>query len=109
MFLRQAREATCPSSTLACSEVAGERGAPVADPLQKIFLIPSIAIARLGGSSSPQDAYRWVESPNPRNSAETTIQPDWSLVVQSGGTVEPVMPAAVDALSQMARSAFPSL
>ena len=67
----------------------------MASTIQKIFVIPPIAVARLGGSSTPQDAYQWVESPNPRSKGETTIAPDWSLVVQSDGTVEPVMPEAL--------------
>ena len=64
----------------------------MADTIQGIFVHPPIAIARLGGSTTPQDAYRWVEAPNPRSKGETTIEPDWSLVVQSDATVDPVMP-----------------
>jgi hypothetical protein len=60
-----------------------------------IFVVPPIAIARLGGSTAPQVAYRWVESPNPRSKGETTVEPDWSLVVRSGGTVQPIMPESL--------------
>jgi hypothetical protein len=67
----------------------------MAETIQKIFIDPPIAIARLGGSTLPQNAYRWVEDPNPRGNAETTIEPDWSLVVQSDGTVEPWMPPSL--------------
>ena len=63
--------------------------------IQKIFIDPPIAIARLGGSSLPQNAYRWVEDPNPRGNAETAIEPDWSLVVQGDGTVAPWMPPSL--------------
>lgn len=67
----------------------------MAETIQSIFIDPPIAIARLGGSTLPQNAYRWVEDPNPRGNAETTIEPDWSLVVQSDGTVEPWMPPSL--------------
>lgn len=64
----------------------------MAEIIQKIFINPPIAIARLGGSTTPQDAYHWVISPNPRSSGETTIERDWSLSVRTDGTVEPTMP-----------------
>ena len=64
----------------------------MAEIIQEIFITPPIAIARLGGGTTPQDSYRWVESPNPRSNGETTIAPDWSLTVQADGTVAPVMP-----------------
>src|SRR5882724_3399485 len=67
----------------------------MAEKIQRLFTNPPIAIARLGGSTAPQFAYRWVESPNPRSKGETTIEPDWSLVVQSDGTVEPRMPTSL--------------
>jgi hypothetical protein len=67
----------------------------VTDVIQKIFISPPIAIARLGGGSTPQDAYKWVQSPDPRSKGETTIAPDWSLIVQADGTVEPVMPTSL--------------
>jgi hypothetical protein len=62
------------------------------DVIQSIFIDPPIAIARLGGSTVPQDAYLWVESPDPRSDGETTIVPAWSLEVGSGGTVLPKLP-----------------
>jgi len=72
-----------------------ERCNPMAQSIRKLFINPPIAIARLGGSSTPQRAYRWVESPNPRSNGETTIEPDWSLDMQSDGTVEPVLPTSL--------------
>src|SRR5450631_1913323 len=63
----------------------------MAETIQRIFVDPPIAVARLGGSTTPQNAYKRVESANPRSNADTTIEPDWSLVVQSDGTVEPVL------------------
>jgi hypothetical protein len=65
----------------------------MADVIQSIFIEPPIAIARLGGSTVPQAAYLWVESPDPRSDGETTIVPAWSLDVLPDGSVSPTLPA----------------
>jgi hypothetical protein len=67
----------------------------MAKTIQAIFVDPPIAIARLGGSSAPQDAYQWVEAINPRSDGNTVIAPWWTLDVLSDGTVDPRMPAEV--------------
>ena len=61
----------------------------MADVIQSIFIDPPIAIARVGGSTVPQDAYLWVESPDPRSDGETTIVPTWSLDLRPDGAVSP--------------------
>ena len=66
-----------------------------AETIQDIFIDPPLAIARLGGSSMPQDAYVWVKAPEPRAGDTTTIAPTWTLVVQPDATVVPVLPAQV--------------
>jgi hypothetical protein len=65
----------------------------VAEVIRSIFINPPIAIARLGGSSVPQDAYGWVETADPRADGETTIAPMWSLNVLPDGSLDPVLPA----------------
>jgi hypothetical protein len=57
--------------------------------IQGIFVDPPIAIARLGGSNVPVDAYQWVESRNPRTDGDTVIAPWWTLDVNADGSVEP--------------------
>jgi hypothetical protein len=71
------------------------KGGVMAEVIQEILLLPPIAIARLGGSTSPQDAYTWVSAPNPRSRGETTITPDWSLSVRPDATVDPVMAESI--------------
>jgi hypothetical protein len=66
-----------------------------ADTIQDIFIDPPIAIARLGGSSMPQDAYIWVTAPEPRAGDTTTIAPTWTLMVQQDATIVPVLPTQV--------------
>jgi hypothetical protein len=60
--------------------------------IHELFIDPPLAIARLGGSSIPQDGYRWIPAPAPRSGESTSIAPDWSLSVQQDGTVEPYLP-----------------
>ena len=60
--------------------------------IQELFINPPIAVARLGGSTVPQDAYRWIESPDPRTGGDTVVTADWSLAVQADGSVRPHMP-----------------
>jgi hypothetical protein len=63
--------------------------------LQGIFVEPAVAIARLGGSSTPQDAFSWGQEANPRAGADTGLQPEWTLDIQPDGSVVPRMPDAL--------------
>jgi len=67
----------------------------MAHTIHRIFINPPIAIARLGGSSAPQDAYCWVTPVNPRSDGNTVIAPWWTFEVLSDGTVDPRMPTSV--------------
>jgi hypothetical protein len=67
----------------------------MAQRIQGIFIDPPIAIARLGGSNAPQDAYRWTVADNPRSDGKTVIDPWWTLDVLSDGSVEPRRPVSV--------------
>ncbi|MES2039137.1 MAG: hypothetical protein V4495_14990 [Pseudomonadota bacterium] len=60
--------------------------------IQAIFINPPMTIARLGGSSTPQEAFQWIQNPTPRANAETVIAPDWSLRILPDSSVEPYMP-----------------
>ncbi len=63
--------------------------------IHSIFIDPPIAIARLGGSPIPQDAYGWAEPDNPRTEGNTVIVPAWSLNILPDASVEPVMPTEI--------------
>lgn len=67
----------------------------MADRILSIFVDPPIAIARLGGSSRPMDAYDWAEDPQPRNDGKTTVVPAWSLRVLANGEVTPFLPTEI--------------
>ena len=65
------------------------------DVIQAIFVTPGLAFSRLGGSSTPQGAYDWVDTRAPRADGETTIAPNWTLAVQPDGSAQPFMPDSV--------------
>ncbi len=58
--------------------------------IQAIFIDPPIAVARLGGSSTPMESFRWVDSSDPH--LQTVIAPDWSLDVDADGVATPRLP-----------------
>jgi hypothetical protein len=67
----------------------------MADVIQAIFVTPGLAFARLGGSTTPQCAYDWIDTRAPRADGETTIAPAWTLAVQPDGSPQPFMPDSV--------------
>jgi len=59
--------------------------------IRRIFFTPSVAIARLGGSLTPLDAFDWGLG-DPHTVAETRIRPAWTLDVRPDGSVSPRLP-----------------
>lgn len=51
-----------------------------------------MAIARLGDSSVPQDAFIWADTLSPRGGDETMLLPQWTLDIQPDGSVKPRLP-----------------
>ena len=58
--------------------------------IQAIFIDPPVAVARLGGSSTLMDSFRWVDSSDPH--LQTVIAPHWSLDVDADGVATPRLP-----------------
>jgi hypothetical protein len=67
-------------------------------PLPRIAGIrfrPPVAIARLGNSKSPLEAYTWGEDPRAFGSGQTVIIPRLSFEVLADGSVEPYVPTSI--------------
>lgn len=64
-------------------------------PIQALFITPSFAVARLGGSTTPLHSYDWVDSQRFRSESETDIAPSWTLAVQPDGSVAPFLPTSI--------------
>ncbi|MDT5232696.1 MAG: hypothetical protein QOI39_3196, partial [Mycobacterium sp.] len=62
-----------------------------AETIRRLFFTPPIAIARLGGSSTPLEAFGWGPG-DPHTIGETRIRPAWSFNVDALGTVTAFLP-----------------
>jgi hypothetical protein len=63
--------------------------------IEEIFLIPPMAVARLGGSNIPLASFTWLEDPNLYGAGLTVISPAVSLGVLADGSVRPFLPANI--------------
>jgi hypothetical protein len=63
--------------------------------IQKFFLRPPLAIARLGGSDTPVDCFHWARDPTIHGAHRTIIQPAPSLEVLPDGTLRPYLPGSI--------------
>ena len=64
------------------------------DTIRRLMFTPPVAVARLGGSTTPMDAFDWAPG-DPHTVYETRVHPAWTLVVAADGTVTPVLPDAL--------------
>ena len=67
----------------------------MAEIIQQLFCDPPIAIARVGGSTTPLVAYTWAQPPSPRADGETVALPVWSLAVLPDGSADPFLPDSI--------------
>lgn len=64
--------------------------------LKRIWLTPPFAIARVGMSPTPMDAYSWGKNDlSPRGTGKTTIEPAETLVLSETGEVSSKIPETV--------------
>jgi hypothetical protein len=64
-------------------------------PIQALFITPSFAVARLGGSTTPLHSFDWVDNQRPRSESETDIAPSWTMAVQPDASVAPFLPTSI--------------
>lgn len=64
-------------------------------PIDELFFLPPMAIARLGGSDIPLASFTWAEDPSLYGAGLTVIVPDISLEVTADGSVRPFLPAFI--------------
>jgi hypothetical protein len=60
--------------------------------IEKIYFAPAVAIARLGASPVPLEAFTWTEDPSLFGAGQTVIVPQVSLQVLPDGSIEPYLP-----------------
>ena len=63
--------------------------------LIEIFVLPPMAIARLGGSERPLENYEWRTDPTIHGASQTVIEPQTTLDVADDGSVSPYRPGVI--------------
>jgi hypothetical protein len=63
--------------------------------LTALQILPPMAIARLGGSSTPLESFSWSEDEGGHGQSKTVIVPDISLSVEHDGTVRAYLPSHI--------------
>lgn len=64
--------------------------------INKLWLYPPMAFARIGNSDTPCDNFHWgANDMRPRGTGQTTIQPAETLYVAADGTVTSSMPSEI--------------
>ena len=63
--------------------------------IEQILFLPPMAVARLGGSDTPLEAFTWSEDPSLHGAGLTVITPAITLVVQDDGSVLPNLPDTI--------------
>jgi len=64
-------------------------------PIDEIFFVPPMAVARLGGSDVPLASFTWAEDPSLYGAGLTVIVPAVSLEVLGDGSLRPFLPANI--------------
>jgi hypothetical protein len=63
-------------------------GDPRVTSLLNVYVLPPFAVARLGASDTPVDAFDWVENPATHGAGKTVIRPAVSLRVLPDGSIQ---------------------
>lgn len=63
--------------------------------LQAIYLMPPFAVARLGASDPPLEAFDWAEDETAHGAGLTVIKPAISLEILADGSVRPYTPSTI--------------
>lgn len=67
----------------------------MSNAVQRVFFLPPLAIARIGGSDTPLDSFVWGSDPTIHGSHRTVIRPTVSLEVLDDGSLRPYWPSAI--------------
>jgi len=63
--------------------------------LLEVFFQPPMAVARLGGSDTPLESFRWREDPSLHGAGKTVLEPATTLEIQLDGTPRPYLPSGI--------------
>jgi hypothetical protein len=63
--------------------------------IQQLYILPPMAVARLGGSDTPVATFTWIEDPTIPGAGQTVISPAPTLEVLPDGSVRASLPAQI--------------
>ena len=63
--------------------------------LLSIYFLPPFAVARLGASDTPLEAFEWVEDETTHGGGKTVINPTVSLEILGDGSIRPYTPSTI--------------
>lgn len=63
--------------------------------LLELYFLPPMAMARLGNSDTPLEAFAWEEDSRVHSACRTVIRPRVSFRVRSDGSIEPYLPREI--------------
>jgi hypothetical protein len=67
----------------------------MANQVLEMFFLPPLAIARVGGSDTPLESFRWVADRGVYAAHRTILEPAVTIVLDEDGTPLPYMPRAI--------------
>jgi hypothetical protein len=62
----------------------------------ELYFLPPLALARLGGSDTPLESFRWADDVTIEGGHRTVIEPAITLRVDADGAAFPYMPNAIE-------------
>ena len=65
------------------------------DALLEIFFLPPMAVARVGGSDTPVEAYEWADARSAHGGTQTVVRPALTFEVLADGSIRPYLPDAI--------------
>ena len=68
---------------------------PRPDRISGIFFLPSMAIARVGSSDTPVEAYQWSTGTSSHSGTQTVVRPALSFQVADDGSIRPYLPTSI--------------
>ncbi len=69
--------------------------ADTVETITSIFILPPLAIGRLGGGDTPLESFSWAVDPSFHGGSRTVIVPEVTLEVQDDGTLRTYVPTTI--------------
>ncbi len=79
----------------AADSAGNVQGEGEVDRIIELYFLPPLAVARVGGSDNPLEAFEWAGDPATHGSHKTFIKPAVTLEVRDDGSLRPYLPNTI--------------